>query len=170
MFFFDPLRIANDDNFPRLRESELKCGRICMLAVAETVLVPLLRRTTTTTSSTTSSILLLDHNGSLLQHAKVCDRLAHLTFADALKVLGACGILETVVLVQRSPRDLPGDYGTGWFGLRDPGRHETLLVSELEHGRLAMLALVAQIGLERWLDRAWDEYWIDAVKEWLDAS
>jgi hypothetical protein len=157
--FFDPLRIANDDNFPRLRECELKCGRICMLAVVETVLVPLLRR-----AKSFDGLIHVPEGG------KVWDRIAHLTLADAAKVLVACAILETTVFVQRSPRDLPGDYGTGWFGLRDPGRHESLLVAELEHGRLAMLALAAQLALERWLDRSWDEYWMEAIKNWLDRS
>jgi hypothetical protein len=157
--FFDPLKIANDDNFSRLRESELKCGRVCMLAVVETVLVPIFFARPSDD---------LGVNPGVELDAKVWDRIAHLAPPDVAKVVLACGILETAVFVPPSPRDLPGDYGTGWFGARDKGKHEPLLVAELEHGRLAMLALVSQVGLERWLGRPWDEYWTDWIRNWVE--
>lgn len=153
-FFFDPLGIGNDDNFPRLREAELKSGRVCMVAIVETMTVPLLRH-------------LRGPSDSDLPR-KVWDRLTSTTVADAIKVLLVCFVLETFVFVPKSPKDLPGDYGTGWFGSRDKGRHETLLMAELENGRLAMLALVAQLGLERLLDRSWDQFWLEGIRNWVD--
>jgi Chlorophyll A-B binding protein len=153
-FFFDPLGIGNDDNFPRLREAELKSGRVCMAAIVETMTVPLLRH-------------LRGPSDSDLPR-KVWDRLTSTTVADAAKVLLVCFVLETFVFVPKSPKDLPGDYGTGWFGDRDKGRHETLLIAELENGRLAMLALVAQLGLERLLDRSWDQFWLEGIRNWVD--
>lgn len=100
--------------------------------------------------------------------SKAWDRLTDASFGDAVKVLSVCFVLETFVFVPKSPKDLPGDYGTGWFGYRDKGQHETLLIAELENGRLAMLALVAQLGLEQLLDRSWDQYWLEAIRNWVD--
>lgn len=40
LIYFDPLGLANHDNFARLRESELKSGRVCMLALVHTILLP----------------------------------------------------------------------------------------------------------------------------------
>jgi len=68
--------------------------------------------------------------------------------AGWFQIFVAVGILETIVFVQRDRRDMPGDYGVGFFGLRDKGRHERSLQSELENGRLAMVAFVAQILIE----------------------
>jgi Chlorophyll A-B binding protein len=155
-YFFDPLGISNDDNFPRLREAELKSGRVCMVAIVETMVVPLLRH------------LRGPNDGRLDLPTKAWDRLTGTTIADAVKVLLVCFVLETFVFVPKSPKDLPGDYGTGWFGYRDKGRHETLLIAELENGRLAMLALVAQLGLERLLDRSWDQFWLEGIRNWVD--
>jgi hypothetical protein len=59
---------------------------------------------------------------------------------QVLQVMIVCGILETQILIPRDPQDIPGDYGAGYFGIRDIGRHERSLVVELEHGRLAMMA------------------------------
>jgi Chlorophyll A-B binding protein len=155
-FFFDPLGIGNDDNFPRLRETELKSGRVCMVAIFETMIVPVLRH------------LRGPNDGGSDLPSKVWDRVADITAAEAVKVLLVCFVLETFIFVPKSPKDLPGDYGTGWFGYRDKGRHETLLIAELENGRLAMLALVAQLGLERLMDRSWDQYWLEAIRNWVD--
>jgi hypothetical protein len=60
------------------------------------------------------------------------------------------GILENLILVQRSPQNLPGrDYGPGYFGVRNKGGNdERSLVSELEknrrHAMLSMLILLVQ--------------------------
>jgi len=152
-FLFDPLNIATDDNFARLREGELKSGRIAMLAVLETVAVPLLHRMTA---------------GYSYLPPKVWDRVTSASPSDAIKVVLTCWILETFVLVQRDPKDLPGDYGLGYFGVRDKGLHESSLIAELEHGRLAMMALVVQLSLERFFDMSWDEQWALLFKRWAD--
>lgn len=54
----------------------------------------------------------------------------------------AIGILDLLLLVQGSPRDMPGDYGLGYFGVRDKGKNERSLISELENGRLAMMVMI----------------------------
>jgi hypothetical protein len=65
-----------------------------------------------------------------------------LSLLQVLPVMIICGILETQILIPRNPQDIPGDYGVGYFGIRDIGRHERSLVVELEHGRLAMMAFL----------------------------
>jgi hypothetical protein len=53
-----------------------------------------------------------------------------------------CGVLELWVLYQRDPNDMPGDYQTGYFGVRSYLKNERSLVAELENGRLAMLVML----------------------------
>lgn len=43
---------------------------------------------------------------------------------------------------------MPGDYNTGFFGLRDKTQNEEFLLNELELGRLAMIGFVLQVILE----------------------
>jgi hypothetical protein len=123
--YFDPLNAATDDTFARLREAELKHGRVAMLAVAEIMLIPALKHFDLVPRAFPVSLV----NG-----------FPSLKPGDLAKVILACAILETFVLVQKDPKDMPGDYGTGFFGLRDKTAHEDELVIELEHGRLAMVA------------------------------
>ena len=40
-----------------------------------------------------------------------------------VQIVVLIGVLETQVFIQRDARDLPGDYGTGYFGLRDKSKH-----------------------------------------------
>ena len=143
-FFFDPLQIAKDENFAYLREAELKHGRVSMLAVTELMFRPFIDQGS-----------LEWHYKGLLKSMKVVERL------DVVKVLLTCGILELFVLVQRDAQAMPGDYGTGYFGVRDKGLHERELVVELENGRLAMMALLIQLGLE--FDHG---EWLQELQKW----
>lgn len=149
--FFDPLQIANDSNFSRLREAELKHGRIAMCAFVETVAIPILKR--------------LHVEG--LPPCGIIKSVQKLEPVDYVKVLVTCGILERFVFVQRDPKDMPGDYGTGYLGVRDKGMNERELIVELENSRLAMLAMLIQLideistgGLP------WEDQWVLIVKRW----
>jgi hypothetical protein len=64
------------------------------------------------------------------------------TLVGSIVLILACGISELLLLVQGSPRDMPGDYGLGYFGVRDKGKNERSLISELENGRLAMMVMI----------------------------
>ena len=153
-FFFDPLGLATDSNFSRLREAELKHSRIAMLAATETMVIPILKR------------LHLDWLPSNLPHGLI-KTLTSLQTADLIKVVITCGILESVIFVQRDATDMPGDYGTGYFGVRDKGLHERELTVELENGRLAMLALLVQFVAELLTEgKPWDQQWILLFKRW----
>ncbi|KAL7572047.1 hypothetical protein ACA910_001698 [Epithemia clementina (nom. ined.)] len=155
-FFFDPLQVANEDNFARLRESELKHGRVAMLAVLETMVIPFLRMSPSVDPKTSQAL-----KGGFIPG------IAHTRIEDVLAVVLTCAMLETVVFVQRDPQAMPGDYGTGYFGIRDKGLNEAKLVTELENGRLAMLAVAIQIINEVVTGESWDEQWFGYFKQWI---
>ena len=120
--FFDPLNIANEDNFARLREAELKHGRVAMLAVLGNTLPELFPD---------EIIPPCNFYLSPSQELPFCEVLppTGITTLTTVPILGWVQIvvliwfLETRVLIQRDARDLPGDYGTGYFGLRDKSKH-----------------------------------------------
>jgi hypothetical protein len=152
-YFFDPLGFSDDVNFPRLREAELKHGRVAMLAVTATLVVPFLKQGAALPKEYPSGIL----------HC-----VDGLTWTDAARVVATCGLLETLVMVPREAQAMPGDYGTGYFGIRDKGWNELSLVSELENGRLGMLAFVAQLVVEEVTGgKSWDEQWLVVFKAWI---
>jgi hypothetical protein len=64
------------------------------------------------------------------------------------QILAFIGFLETNVFVQKDIKDMPGGYSIGYFGLRDKARNERSLRSELENGRLAMIAFLGQVFAE----------------------
>lgn len=101
-----------------------------MLAVTTTIAVPFLQ----------GSILPESYPSGIMHFVD------GLTRTDVARIVVSCGILETVLV--SDPKDMPGDYGTGYFSIRDKGLNEDSLVSELENGRLAMLAFVSQFIAE----------------------
>jgi hypothetical protein len=145
LYYFDPLGLATDQNFSRYREAELKHGRVAMIAFVWSWV-----STTNSISSSSSSSSNNGDTGKILLDVlrqKELPSLFELSHAwasttDIYKFIAICGILETVVLVQVNPQDMPGDYGLAYFGVRDKGRNEQSLISELENGRLAMLVML----------------------------
>jgi len=102
-YYFDPLQLASDDNFARFRECELKHGRVAMLATIGMVAPSIVRGDSKLTA---------------------CNVIQSLTLAQYLQILASCAFLEAFVFVQQDPKDMPGDYATGFFGLRDKGANE----------------------------------------------
>ena len=165
LYYFDPFNLATDANFPTYREAEYKHGRVAMLAMSEIIIVPIIQRFSfllhfwrTGTSSKPTSTIALPPDHDIVAHA------LQLKFIDILPVLITCGILEIFVFVQQDVKDMPGDYGIGYFGLRNKGLHEQQLIMELEHGRLAMIALVFYILLDTtttsYQEMSWLDLWI----------
>lgn len=157
LVYFDPLKIATDTNFSRLREAEYKHGRVAMLAMLEIILVPVLKRVEFIKGS-------FDELSQLSEGDKV-QKISHMHLEDFIKVLVTCALLEIFVFVQKEPSDMPGDYGIGFLGLRDKGAHETQLIMELEHGRLAMLSVVTYLILDVTLYRStsWLDQWLGVI-------
>jgi Chlorophyll A-B binding protein len=152
--YFDPLKFATDENFARLREAELKHGRVAMLAMAEIMLIPVLKSVDLVSQEFPESLVY---------------GLPHLQPGDIFKVVFACSILEAYVFVQKDPKDMPGDYGTGFFGLRDKAAHEDKLVVELEHGRLAMVGFVGFLASDILTKgQSWLEQWLLLVDKGLE--
>jgi hypothetical protein len=146
-FYFDPFNFAADDNFARYREAELKHGRLAMLSV-----VVLSGRYYYDSSngyyhdtSNGGGVLF-----SVPSFYKVLFEKDHWSVADWTKFTVFCGLLEVLVYVQINPTDMPGDYGWGYFGERNKGKHERSLVCELENGRLAMMTLLFYLGNDVW--------------------
>jgi hypothetical protein len=148
-FYFDPLGLATDENFSRYREAELKHGRVAMITFCWSWV-----STISSSSSSSNSMSVIEGGGgdwgklllNVLRQKELPPILDlchnNLSPTDSTKFIVICGILETLVLVQVNPQDMPGDYGLAYFGVRDKGRHEESLVSELENGRLAMLVML----------------------------
>lgn len=148
-FYFDPLQFANDDSFSRLREAELKHGRVAMLANLGVELPPLLKPLAAQQ----------DWEPQELPSSSIIENLSRMDPVDYLNIAVTCAFLESFVFIQRHPKDMPGDYGTGYFSVRDKGLHERSLISELENGRLAMIAFAVQLLAEVITGRSYTEQW-----------
>ena len=120
--YFDPAGIATDDNFAMLREAELKHGRVAMMATIGMIVGPNQGRDI---GEFISDYILVENNQLPLRattpHATAWEVL---TPINVLGTFLVCGFLEIFVFVQLDPSDLPGDYGIGYFGLRNKGLHE----------------------------------------------
>lgn len=145
--FFDPLQLANEDNFAIHREAELKHGRIAMLATLGNLVPELYRAEPSPVSS-----WLLSPSNDLTFDEVPCGlkALSVIPFFGWVQLVAFVGVLETQIFIQNDRRDMPGDYGTGYFGVRNKGRNERALLAELENGRLAMVAFLGQVVAELW--------------------
>lgn len=158
-YYFDPLGLATDDNFSRLREAELKHGRVAMITFVWSwiAFVPTIigeRTDIDIDANSDSDSDIITEDGLISTGRLVLDVLGQKQLpplfelwqrwspTEITKFVLICGILETIVLVQVKAQDMPGDYGLAYFGVRDKGLHEKSLVSELENGRLAMLVML----------------------------
>ena len=152
-FYFDPLRIATDTNFARLRECELKHGRIAMAANLGMVVPPLLQQLAQQQKESNWEF------PSKFPTASIVQNMEQLEPVDVLNIAVTCGFLESFIFIQRDSRDMPGDYGTGYFSVRNKGQNERSLVSELENGRLAMVAFVGLVVAEMVTGKDYVEQW-----------
>jgi hypothetical protein len=106
--FFDPLNLANEYNFALYREAELKHGRIAMVAVL---------------GNTIPDFLPYLNPGGELQPSTGIKTVSDVPSTVWIQIVLLIGFLETQVFIQRGVKDLPGDYGLGYFGVRDNSRH-----------------------------------------------
>jgi len=156
---FDPLNLANDETFSRYRECELKHGRVAMLAAVGMGVPDFF-------SSSVPGDTALSHSYGIKFGDVPCGlkALTVVPWEGWLQIVASIGVVELFVLRQRNARDMPGDYGLGYFGLRDKGRHERSLLAELENGRLAMIAFVVQVVLEIVMGETLGDQWRGAIQ------
>lgn len=146
--YFDPLELANEDNFAFYRECELKHGRVAMMASIGMIvpdiepirseIVPQILQS----FHNNDDIVTLSHSISGIQSIQYIPKPIWIIAVIFI------AFLEAKVFVQQDEKDMPGDYGTGYLGLRDKGTNERSLRSELENGRLAMIAFIYQVVSE----------------------
>lgn len=153
--FFDPLDLADDDNFAIYRESELKHGRVAMLATLGMSLPDFFKDNLVPENLYLSKSLELRFQDVPcgLQALRVVPR------EGWLQILLAVGFIDTFVLVQKDITAMPGDYDVGYFGLVDKARHENELEAEIEIGRLAMIAFAIQVMEELVTGKSVAEFW-----------
>ena len=170
--YFDPLGFADDDNFAYLREAELKHGRVAMLASIGMVVGPnqgrdvwellqqyVLKDDMFPTRIVRDALIPQIGLGTKINKLSM-DVLNPISF---LQIMILCGFLETFVWVQLDPTDMPGDYGAGYFGVRNKGQNERSLVVELENGRLAMISSMVYLFIETNTGRRGIEQAFDAL-------
>jgi len=160
--------LGTDETFPRFREAELKHGRIYMAANLGVIVPPTIESimqvdmdendiVSSTATTTTETV----H----LPNASILNNLSSVTPFQFLNMVVTCAFLEFFIFFQRDEKDMPGDYGTGCFGVRDKCLQRRSLVSELENGRLAMLAIAGQIAAELVSGQSWWEQWKDSFRK-----
>ena len=143
--FFDPMNFATDENFVRYREAELKHCRVAMLATVGMIVPEVLRDSNMFNKFVNPLVLSPSKSLAFGDVPNGVRAIFALPLLGWLQIIAFIGILEVFVWKQRSQTALPGDYGTGFFGLNNYGKHESLLQRELEYGRLAMIGVVLQV-------------------------
>jgi hypothetical protein len=63
-----------------------------------------------------------------------------------LQIIGSIGYWELIGWEDKRSSDVPGDFGTGYFGKKLAGKEkDEKLTKEIQNGRLAMLGIMALI-------------------------
>jgi len=136
--FWDPLGLSTDGNkeiFDRRRASEVKHGRVAMLAVVGYFAQAAFRLPGA-----------IDLDGTTFD--SIPNGVAAIAAVPSLgwaQIIGSIGYWELVGF-QQVEGDVPGnfDFGTNFFGSKlDGEKKREYLTKELQNGRLAMLAIMA---------------------------
>lgn len=122
---FDPFKFTDTGDVAKFRAAELKHGRVCMLAVV----------------------------GIITQEVwQWNDQFPSKNFLEALKTAPSLGIIQIVAAIaayeissSKYEGRVPGDLGFDPLKLSADGIRENWALSELKHGRLAMIATLAML-------------------------
>ncbi|CAK9045141.1 Fucoxanthin-chlorophyll a-c binding protein B [Durusdinium trenchii] len=145
LLFWDPIGYCGGDctkqDFDRRRAVELKHGRICMFA-------------------TIGRLDLFSHGSTARSPRKFADvpsglaAISKVPLEGWLQVLLVAGLIETQLFKDQSFGGFayakygePGNFGTGYWGrkIQDPAERRLKLTTELNNGRLAMVAMTAML-------------------------
>eukprot|EP00612_Vaucheria_litorea_P005946 CAMPEP_0171461536 /NCGR_PEP_ID=MMETSP0945-20130129/5943_1 /TAXON_ID=109269 /ORGANISM="Vaucheria litorea, Strain CCMP2940" /LENGTH=172 /DNA_ID=CAMNT_0011987899 /DNA_START=332 /DNA_END=850 /DNA_ORIENTATION=+ len=129
---FDPFMISEYFPVEYLRESELKHGRVAMLAVVGFIV---------------SEIIHLP--GAAYQASNPVDAVSMVGAQPMLQIFAFCGFLESVfhkgkmtIEDMHANGQVPGEFGFDPLGVsKDPAKEAKYKLSEIKNGRLAMLAI-----------------------------
>jgi len=154
--FWDPLGLSSSgdmDDFKRRRETELKHGRISMLACIGYIVPEYFK-----------------FPGYLspklgLEFSDIPNGLAALTKVPGVgwgQIAAMIGTYE--LLLYKTVNGEPGNYGTGSLGLgilgpvKDPEARKKKLSAELANGRLAMMAIIGMFFQNGLTGSAWGDW------------
>jgi len=150
--FWDPLGLSADGDvatFARRRETELKHGRICMLATMGYI-TPTLVGTWPGYISPSSGLKFADIPNGLGALSKV-------PFAGWVQILIYMAFVE-VSGIQNRPSDAPGDLGWKILTSDDPEAKTKKLSAEIANGRLAMMAIIGMFFQDGLTGSAWGDW------------
>merc|ERR1712156_591736 len=150
--FGDPLGLSADGDaatFSRRRETELKHGRISMLATMGYI-TPTLVGTWPAYLSPSSGLKFSDVPNGLGALSKV-------PLAGWVQILIYCALVE-VAGIQNRPSDTPGDFGWKVLTSDDPEAKTKKLSAELANGRLAMMAIIGMFFQDGLTGSAWGDW------------
>ncbi|CAL1146178.1 unnamed protein product [Cladocopium goreaui] len=150
LLFWDPIGYCGGDctkeDFDRRRAVELKHGRICMFATIG-MLWPDIFGKFDGYLSPSQDLKFADVPSGLAAISKV-------PLEGWLQVLLVAGLIETQLFKDQSLGGFaygkygePGNFGTGYWGrkIQDPAERKLKLTTELNNGRLAMVAMTAML-------------------------
>merc|ERR1719189_845002 len=139
--FWDPLGLAADGdtkNFTRRRETEIKHGRISMLATMGYITPELVGKLPGMLSPSKG-----------LSFSEIPNGLGAISKVPALgwgQIVAYCAACEISGMSNRS--DAPGDFGWKLLTSSDPEEKNKKLAAEIANGRLAMMAIGKLAALE----------------------
>jgi len=150
--FWDPLGLSADGDvaaFKRRRETELKHGRLSMLATMGYI-TPTLVGTWPAYLSPSNGLKFSDVPNGLGALSKV-------PLAGWAQILIYCAFVE-VSGIQNRPSDAPGDLGWKVLTSDDPEAKTKKLSAEIANGRLAMMAIIGMFFQDGLTGSAWGDW------------
>merc|ERR1712079_198781 len=150
--FWDPLGLAKDgdvDTFKRRRETELKHGRISMLA-AMGYMTPEITGKFPGMLSPTQELAFSDIPNGLAAVSKVPGA----GWAQIAAYAAYCEVSG----INNRPSEEPGDFGWKVLTSADPEEKKTKLPAEIANGRLAMMAIIGMFFQDGLTGSAWGDW------------
>merc|ERR1711992_368152 len=149
--FWDPLGLAADgdlESFQRRRETEIKHGRISMLATMGYI-----------TPELTGKFPGFLSPSAELQYADIPNGLGAISKVPALgwgQIVLYCAAVEAAGANRRG--EAPGDFGWKVLTSDDPEQKQKKLAAELANGRLAMMAIIGMFFQDGLTGSAWGDW------------
>merc|ERR1712218_580498 len=149
--FWDPLGLAADgdtENFTRRRETEIKHGRISMLATMGYITPELVGKFPGSLSPSKG-----------LSFSEIPNGLGAISKVPALgwgQIVAYCAACEISGMSNRN--DAPGDFGWKVLTSSDPEEKRKKLAAEIANGRLAMMAIIGMFFQDGLTGSAWGDW------------